>query len=328
MNISLTRAALFRSQHPATGGIMTPISKDFEFGKVLGTGGFAVVKMAKHVRTDKFYAVKVMNIAQVGDPEEGMTLDDIAEEIRLTMSLSHPQVVNIHDFYQTKSHVYVVMELLKGGELLDAVMRLGHYTEKDAAVIMKQLFTGLVSVHSKNITHRDLKLENLILAEKGDLHTLRIADFGLAKKMKTSRGKLSAQCGSPAYVAPEVITGQQYTPAVDMWATGCIMYALLCGELPFFEEDEQAMFRRIAKANMHKPNEEISADGMDLLNKLLNVDKFKRFTAVEALEHRWISGAINRGSEPIDRHQSKSHGAFRRDVEDWRKAHCSRAQGW
>ena len=155
MNISLTRAALFRSQHPATGGIMTPISKDFEFGKVLGTGGFAVVKMAKHVRTDKFYAVKVMNIAQVGDPEEGMTLDDIAEEIRLTMSLSHPQVVNIHDFYQTKSHVYVVMELLKGGELLDAVMRLGHYTEKDLAVIMKQLFTGLVSVHSKNITHRD-----------------------------------------------------------------------------------------------------------------------------------------------------------------------------
>ena len=113
--------------------------------------------------------------------------------------------------------------------------------------------------------------------------------------MKTSRGKLSAQCGSPAYVAPEVITGQQYTPAVDMWATGCIMYALLCGELPFFEEDEQAMFRRIAKANMHKPNEEISADGMDLLNKLLNVDKFKRFTAVEALEHRWITGAMSRG---------------------------------
>ena len=83
--------------------------------------------------------MKVMNIAQVGDPEEGMTLDEIAEEIRLTMSLSHPQVVNIHDFYQTKSHVYVVMELLKGGELLDAVMRLGHYTEKDAAVIKTAL---------------------------------------------------------------------------------------------------------------------------------------------------------------------------------------------
>ena len=295
LNFSLTPAALFRSQNPATGGIITPISKDFEFGKVLGTGGFAVVKVAKHIRTDKSYAVKVMNIAQDQGPEEGMTIDEIAEEIRLTMSLAHPQVVKIHDFYQTKSHVYVVMELLNGGELLDAVMELGHYTEKDAAVIMKQLFTGLISVHSKNITHRDLKLENLILAEKGDLSSLRIADFGLAKKMKTSRGKLSAQCGSPAYVAPEVITGQQYTPAVDMWATGCIMYALLCGELPFFEEDEQAMFRRIAKANMHKPNEEISADGMDLLNKLLTVDKVKRLTAVEALEHKWITGAMSRG---------------------------------
>ena len=268
--------------------------------------------------------MKIINVdAEEGD---GMTLEEIAEEIRLTMSLSHENVVKIFDFYVTKVHVYVIMELLGGGELLDAVMELGSYGERDAATIMGRLFNGLESIHSKNISHRDLKLENLILAVKNDLTSLRIADFGLAKKMKTSRGKLSAQCGSPAYVAPEVIMGQQYTPAVDMWAAGragdrgpprprprqlslppppgvisrqlaaaavrfstlastrdtqklllalrccgrfwfpdlrfdlmtqsgvaalgggVIMYALLCGELPFYDPDEQEMFRLIAKA--------------------------------------------------------------------------------
>ena len=163
-----------------------------------------MVKHATHVRTKKQYAVKVMNIAEStrsGD-EDGMTIEEIADEIRLTMSLTHPQVVKIYDFYKAENHVYVVMELLKGGELLEAVISMGHYSERDAAIIMKQLFTGLVGVHAQNITHRDLKLENLILAEEGDVTSLRIADFGLAKKMKTARGKLSAQCGSPARTSP------------------------------------------------------------------------------------------------------------------------------
>ena len=145
-----------------------------------------MVKHATHVRTKKQYAVKVMNVVEPtneADLEEGgMTLPEIAEEIRLTMSLASPQVVRIYDFYQTPKHVYVLMEFLRGGELLDAVMNLGSYSEKDAAMIMKQLLTGLVKVHEQNITHRDLKLENLILAEKGKLDSLRIADFGLAKK--------------------------------------------------------------------------------------------------------------------------------------------------
>lgn len=294
---------------PKTGGITSAFSKDFRSGKVLGTGGFAVVKQCTHIKSGKPYAVKVMNIAPDIENEEeidGMTLPEIAEEIRLTMAMAHPQVVRIYDFYQTDTKVYVVMELLRGGELLDAVMELGHYTELDAVTVMKQLFTGLISIHAQNITHRDLKLENLILAESGNLSSLRIADFGLAKKMKTSRGKLSAQCGSPGYVAPEVILGQQYTPAVDMWAAGCIMYGLLCGELPFYEKDEQAMFRRIAKAKMHLPSEEISESGLELLNALLCLDKVTRLTAAEALEHRWVTGESSRdenagGSTPISR---------------------------
>ena len=295
---------------PETGGITTPITRDFRFGKVLGTGGFAVVKQCTHLRSKKSYAVKVMNIVEPTNEEDlevgGMTLPEIAEEIRLTISLASPQVVRIYDFYQTPKHVYVLMEFLRGGELLEAVMNLGSYSEKDAALIMKQLLTGLVNVHAHNITHRDLKLENLILAEKGNLRSLRIADFGLAKKMKTSRGKLSAQCGSPAYVAPEIILGQQYTPAVDMWAVGCILYCLLNGKLPFYDADEQAMFRRIAKGEAHPLAESVSEEARELIGQLLCADKVTRLTASEALEHRWITGGSvgangEDGAKPINR---------------------------
>ena len=201
---------------------------------------------------------------------------------------STENAVKVFDFYVTPTHVYVVMELLRGGELLDAIMDSGAFNEKDCAQVMFQLFKGLVSIHGRSITHRDLKLENLLFAEKNRLDSLRIADFGLAKKMKTARGRLMAQCGTPAYVAPEVITGKLYTPAVDMWAAGVIMYATLCGELPFDHRDQQSSFRLIAKGKYHAPCKSLSPDCEDLMRKLLCVDKVARLTAAEALEHRWI----------------------------------------
>lgn len=249
-----------------------------------------MVKMGTHRSTKLEYAVKIINIAAAGSNEDnGMSLSEIAEEIRLTMSVkSTENAVKVFDFYVTATHVYVIMELLKGGELLNAIMDSGTFSEQDCAKVMFQLFKGLVSIHARSITHRDLKLENLIFAEKNRLDSLRIADFGLAKKMKTARGRLVAQCGTPAYVAPEVITGQQYTPAVDMWASGVIMYATLCGELPFDHRDQQSSFRLIAKGKFHSPCKSLSPECDDLMRKLLCVDKVKRLTAAEALEHRWI----------------------------------------
>ena len=223
-----------------------------------------------------------------------MTLEEIAEEIRLTMSLTTTKnAVKVYDFYVTQRHVYVVMELLRGGELLEALVECSEYSEADTATIMQQLFTGLESMHAQSVTHRDLKLENLILAVKDDITSIRIADFGLAKKMKTARAKLVEQCGTPPYVAPEVITGQQYTPAVDMWAAGVIMYTLLCGAFPFDQGgDRQASFRLIAKGHYHRPTVRMSAYAQSLLDKLLCVNKAKRFTASEALEHKWIVGNL------------------------------------
>uniref|UniRef100_A0A7S0STZ7 cGMP-dependent protein kinase n=1 Tax=Mantoniella antarctica TaxID=81844 RepID=A0A7S0STZ7_9CHLO len=299
----------------ATGGIQTDIRKDFRLSKTLGTGGFAVVKSAVHLRSKKVYAVKIINIALTADDDEdGMTLEEIATEIRLTMSLSHTKhVVKVFDYYITASHVYVVMEDLKGGELLEALMDEGEYGESDTATLLYELFTGLESIHARSITHRDLKLENLIFAERNNLSSLRIIDFGLAKKMKTARGKLVLQCGTAAYVAPEVISGRQYTPAVDMWAAGVIMYAMLCGGLPFDHRDQQKSFRLIAKGQYHALPAGISAEARDLLDQLLCVDTVKRLTANEALAHRWIrkhNANLNGGlSERSLKAKSRMHRA-------------------
>lgn len=319
----------------ATGGITSPIEHDFQFTETLGTGGFAVVKKAMHTRTKRFYAVKIVNVASGGSvsaalDDDAMTIGEVAEEIRLTMSLSaatKAHAVKVYDFYVAfprfggtraqrdgraePTRVYVVMELLNGGDLLDAITKEGTFGERDAAMIMHRLFVGLETMHAKNVTHRDLKLENLIFAERGrvvhegtaaravdnkrvKLDSLRIADFGLAKKMKTARARLTSQCGTPAYIAPEVLNGETYTPAVDMWAAGVILYAALCGELPFDHRDQKSSFKLIVAGKYHAPNVRLSAECADLLDRLLCVDKVRRLTASEALRHPFLGSLRER----------------------------------
>jgi protein serine kinase H len=323
----------------ATGGITSPIEHDFTFTETLGTGGFAVVKKATHTRTKRLYAVKIVNVTSGGSvnaaaDDDAMTIGEVAEEIRLTMSLSaasKSHAVKVYDFYvaypklggtrakkNDPTKVYVVMELLNGGDLLEAITTEGVFRERDAAMIMHRLFIGLQTMHAKNVTHRDLKLENLIFAEKGrvvydgrtassavdkkrvKLDSLRIADFGLAKKMKTARARLTSQCGTPAYIAPEVLNGETYTPAVDMWAAGVILYAALCGELPFDHRDQKSSFKLIVAGKYHAPNVRLSAECADLLNRLLCVNKVKRLTASEALQHPFLGSLRERNRRRSD----------------------------
>ena len=323
----------------ATGGITSPIEHDFTFTETLGTGGFAVVKKATHTRTKRLYAVKIVNVTSGGSgsavsDDDAMTIGEVAEEIRLTMSLSaatKSHAVKVYDFYvayprlggtrakNDPTRVYVVMELLNGGDLLEAITSEGVFCERDAAMIMHRLFIGLRTMHAQNVTHRDLKLENLIFAEKGrvvyddsstasnavdkkrvKLDSLRIADFGLAKKMKTARARLTSQCGTPAYIAPEVLNGETYTPAVDMWAAGVILYAALCGELPFDHRDQKSSFKLIVAGKYHAPNVRLSAECADLLNRLLCVNKVKRLTASEALQHPFLGSLRERNRRRSD----------------------------
>lgn len=345
----------------ATGGITTPIEYDFAFTDVLGTGGFAVVKKAMHLRTKQLYAVKIVNVAHGGNSvsaaldDDAMTIGEVAEEIRLTMSLSaatRAHAVKVYDFYvafprfggtraardgkAAPTHVYVVMELLRGGDLLEAITKEGTFCERDAAVVMHRLFTGLETMHAKNMAHRDLKLENLIFAEKGrvvdqvahkvdknlvKLETLRIADFGLAKKMKTARARLTSQCGTPAYIAPEVLNGETYTPAVDMWAAGVILYATLCGELPFDHRDQKSSFKLIVAGKYHAPNVRLSAECADLLDRLLCVDKVRRLTASEALRHPFLGSLRERS-----RGDAEASGVVRGNASETTAAHQDTAR--
>ena len=177
-----------------------------------------MVKKATHKRTRVEYAVKIINVTSQPLGDDAMTLEEIAEEVRLTMSFSNvvnANVVKVFDFYVSSGNVYVVMELLTGGSLLDALTIEGCFSERKAAAVLHKLFTGLELIHGDAMAHRDLKLENLVFASKSfeknpvnprhqkkvvDLETLRIADFGLARKFVSARHRLTARCGTPQYV--------------------------------------------------------------------------------------------------------------------------------
>ena len=143
--------------------------------------------------------------------------------------LEHPNIIYIKEYFVQSGKFYIVMSCLRGGELLDALLDLGNYTEEDAKCIAKQLLDALSYMHLNNVTHRDLKLENLLLARPNDISSVVIADFGPARNSINARQVFSTQCGTPSYVAPEILLGKPYTPAVDVWSIGVILYTLLIG---------------------------------------------------------------------------------------------------
>ena len=311
---------------PSTGGILSALEDDFYVGggagSIIGEGAFGIVRKVKHVRTKRLYAIKTVRIEGGSDgfraaPRENASDDseadailktkqpcvlaDVIDEIRLSVRLAHPHVVNVYDFYQSAGEVHVVMEYLRGGSLLDAINEANEaacgagaralkppFSERDAAFAVRGLLGALEHLHAKNVAHRDVKLENVMFAVRGDWRTLRLVDFGLAMRGKTGRDKMSAQCGSPGYIAPEIVHGKHYTAAVDVWASGCVFFAMLNGRLPFEEEDVLKIYRRIADG-AHAPFlPEITEPAKELCLRMLERDETSRLTAAEAKEHEWV----------------------------------------
>jgi len=205
------------------------------------------------------------------------------------------------EYFEEAGRMYIIMELLSGGELLEALLNKekgndgteARYSESDARIIFRQLINGVKYLHDIKIVHRDLKLENLLLAKKGDINTIKIADFGLAKKY--GQAALSTICGTPQYVAPEVIKGgsQPYTYGreCDLWSCGIILFILLGGYPPFYDDSEPKLFRKIreGKYDMDDPVwKVISPEAKDLIAKLLCVDPEKRYTVDQVLNHPWM----------------------------------------
>ena len=198
------------------------MEKEFELGKTLGEGNYAQVKLGKEKSTGHMWAVKVINKKKLEPGDEEM----LALEVEVLREISHPNVIHLYKVYDTKYKMYMVLELVTGGELLERLMNLGAYSEQDACDLFAKVMHAVSHLHSHGIAHRDLKPENLLLANPGDPASIKIADFGFAKIVsklpQTAEGKhlMMTSCGTPEYVAPEVLKNIGYGVKCDVWSMG------------------------------------------------------------------------------------------------------------
>ena len=241
--------------------------------KVLGSGNFAQVKKCTNTKDGTTWAVKIIDKSKVED------MGDIEREIEIMGAIDHPNVIKMVEVFDEPKKMNIIMDLVTGGELFDRIVEKGSYTEKEAATVMGTLCNALNYLHDKQIVHRDLKPENILLATKEEDAPIKIADFGLAR-MISNKDMMKTACGTPGYVAPEVLQNKGYSSgAVDVWSTGVILYILLCGFPPFYEEELPALFDQILKGKYDFPSpwwDNISKDAKDLVKAMLTVDPKKR----------------------------------------------------
>lgn len=271
------------------------VTDKYEILKTLGDGNFAVVKQAKHKSTEVEYAIKIIDKSKMKGKE-----NMIENEIYIMKSCDHPNIVKLYEEFETKEEVYLVTDLVKGGDLFDAISQSVKFNEKDAACMIKDLCEALFYMHAKNIVHRDLKPENLlVMRKKDDKISIKLADFGLAMEVFKP---IFTVCGTPTYVAPEILSEIGYGLEVDMWACGVITYILLCGFPPFrsLDRNQEELFQYIQAGEFEylMPYwEGISESSKDLINHLLVVDIKKRWKAEDVLCHPWIISQGN--SKPL-----------------------------
>ncbi|KAH0468925.1 hypothetical protein IEQ34_002157 [Dendrobium chrysotoxum] len=263
----------------------------FELGEEVGRGHFGFTCLANAKKGEmkgEEVAVKVIPKAKM---TTAIAIEDVRREVRILSSLTgHKNLVQFYDAYEDEENVYVVMELCKGGELLDRILsRGGKYSEEDAKVVLIQILSVVAFCHLQGVVHRDLKPENFLFTSKDENATLKAIDFGLSDFVKPDE-RLNDIVGSAYYVAPEVLH-RSYGTEADMWSIGVISYILLCGSRPFWARTESGIFRAVLKAEPsfdEVPWPSLSSEAKDFVKRLLNKDYRKRMTAVQALSHPWI----------------------------------------
>ncbi|RCN50424.1 kinase domain protein [Ancylostoma caninum] len=252
----------------------------------LGSGGFGKVKLATHLLTGLKVAIKIIDKKAIGDD-----LPRVTTELDALRTLSHQNICRLYQFIDTEDKFFIIMELpcfqyCSGGEMFDYIVKKERLEESEARHFFRQLVQAMAYVHSMGYAHRDLKPENLLLTE--DLH-LKVIDFGLCAKPTSLTRPLDTCCGSPAYAAPELIAGKAYLGnEADIWSMGVLLYALLCGSLPFEDESMQLLYRKIARGQYHEP-EWLSPSSRSLLRSMLQVNPQYRITVRQLLDHPWIN---------------------------------------
>jgi len=266
------------------------IDDKYDLGKVIGRGAFSVVKEGIRKEDRKKYAIKCIAKKQIDKKELAL----LEREIDIMKKLQHPNIIQLMEVIDSPDTLYLVIEYAGGGELFDAIVNKGQYSEADAGKIIKQILEAIQYVHDHGIAHRDLKPENLLLSAEEKEDCIKIADFGLSKDF--GQEQLQTSCGTPDYVAPEVLLGEPYDMSVDIWSIGVICYVLLCGFPPFYGETQKELFENIMSGTFDFPSPEwdsVSDAAKTFIKKILVVDASKRYTAEQSLNDPWLKDIAN-----------------------------------
>ncbi|XP_007954383.1 serine/threonine-protein kinase H2 [Orycteropus afer afer] len=258
----------------------------YDIKALIGRGNFSKVVRVEQKATKKPFAIKVMETRM----REGR--EACEAELRVLRRVSHCYIVQLVEVFEAQDCVYMVIELATGGELFDRLIAQRSFTEKDAVRILRMVADGIRYLHTLRITHRDLKPENLLYYHPGAESKILITDFGLANSgNKSGDWTMRTLCGTPEYIAPEVLLRKPYTSAVDMWALGVITFVLLSGFLPFDDESHARLYRKIVRGKYNytgEPWPSVSHLAKDFIDKLLILDASHRMSAGQALDHPWV----------------------------------------
>lgn len=263
----------------------------YETGKVIHNGQTAKVYECTHLRTRAVFAVKVIERKQRSRKSVKKTMaETVLHEVAVLDSLKHKNIIEVKEFFEDDDHFFLVMERMRGGDVFDRILEVKRYSEEDARALAKALLEATAFFHSQNVAHRDLKPQNLLLKSKDNPADIMISDFGFACRVRDQQS-LTTRCGTPSYVAPEVLKNAPYDQSVDMWSIGVIMYVLLCGYPPFVDENQTELFRKIRMCEWKFRGEEwesVSEEAKDLIRGLLVANPVQRMTAKQALQCAWL----------------------------------------
>ncbi|CAH8583745.1 unnamed protein product [Schistosoma turkestanicum] len=267
--------------------VLPKFSDLYSLKEEVGRGAFSVVRKCIQLSTGLEFAAKIINTKRLSTRD----MQKLEREARICRLLKHPNIVRLYDDIQDEGFHYLVFDLVTGGELFEDIVAREFYSEADASNCMQQIIESVNYCHQNNIVHRDLKPENLLLASKCKGAAVKLADFGLAIEVQGDQPAWFGFAGTPGYLSPEVLRKEPYGKAVDVWACGVILYILLVGYPPFWDEDQNRLYSQIKSGAFDYPSPEwdtVTPEAKNLINQMLTVSPARRITAAEALKHPWI----------------------------------------
>nr|XP_046207339.1 calcium/calmodulin-dependent protein kinase type II delta chain-like isoform X6 [Oncorhynchus gorbuscha] len=265
----------------------TRFTDDFQLYEELGKGAFSVVRRCVKLCSGQEYAAKIINTKKLSARDH----QKLEREARICRLLKHSNIVRLHDSISEEGFHYLLFDLVTGGELFEDIVAREYYSEADASHCIQQIVEAVLHCHQMGVVHRDLKPENLLLASKCKNAAVKLADFGLAIEVQGDQQAWFGFAGTPGYLSPEVLRKEAYGKPVDIWACGVILYILLVGYPPFWDEDQHKLYQQIKAGAYDFPSPEwdtVTPEAKNLINQMLTINPAKRITAQEALKHPWV----------------------------------------